>query len=297
MIATVSAACSGEPIDPAEAEGEETTVADVDADADAEQADVAPVRLKRGCGTVDLSEEQKLAVEEVLRSRSVRGFAFTGTVTIPVHFHVINKGTGASNGDVPQSVIDHQIAVLNSAYEVAGFKFELASVDRTTNSRWYTMRQGSTNERNAKSALRVGTSAELNIYTANVGDGLLGWATFPSQYNGNPTYDGVVLLYSSLPGGNAAPYNLGDTATHEVGHWLGLYHTFQGGCTGSGDYVSDTAAEKEPAYGCPTTRDSCTRASGLDPVKNFMDYTDDSCMDAFSPGQIARMQSQWDSYR
>jgi hypothetical protein len=224
--------------------------------------------------------------------------AVTGGV-INVYVHVIYAATGA--GNVSDADIAGQMNVLNAAFASTGWQFQLVSVDRTANDSWYAMEPGTMAEAQAKAALHQGTAADLNIYTANPGGGLLGWATFPWDYASAPSRDGVVLLFSSLPGGTAAPYNLGDTATHEVGHWMGLYHTFQGGCkrsaTTKGDLVADTPAERSPAFGCPVGRDSCSRLPGDDPITNFMDYTDDACMDRFSAGQDVRMDSAYSAYR
>ena len=226
-----------------------------------------------------------------------------GTVTIPVYFHVINQGAGIQNGDVPDSMLQAQLDVLNAAYSGATggsntpFRFMIAGVTRTTSSAWFNMSHGSMEEIYAKKALHVAGANVLNIYTANPSDGYLGWAAFPWEYTRMPYYDGVVILHSSLPGGTAFPYNLGDTATHEVGHWLGLYHTFQGGCKNS-DYVADTPAERSPAYDCPAGRDSCGgKDAGLDPIDNFMNYTDDACMFRFTTGQASRMDSMALQYR
>jgi hypothetical protein len=251
---------------------------------------------RRGCATADLSAAEMEQVEAALSERR-SAFAPVGSITIPVYWHVINKGTGISNGDIPQSQIDASISVLNAAYANTPFRFSLVGVTRTTNSSWYTAGPGSTAEKEMKTALRVGSADDLNVYSNNPGGGYLGWATFPSSYSSKPKDDGIVVLYSSVPGGTAAPYNEGDTATHEVGHWLGLYHTFQNGCTKTGDYVDDTPQEKSAAYGCPVGRDSCTRDPGLDPIYNFMDYTDDNCMNTFTAGQSSRMDSMWAQYR
>jgi hypothetical protein len=216
-----------------------------------------------------------------------------GPQTVNVYFHVIKNTNG--DGDLSDSDVREQIRILNNAFAAGQFEFNLVATDTTVNNTWFNLNSGSTAELNMKTALRQGTADDLNIYTANLGGGLLGWATFPSSYSSSPLRDGVVLLYSSLPGGDATPYNEGDTGTHEVGHWLGLYHTFQGGCQ-QGDLVGDTAPEKSAAFGCPVGRDTCN-GGGPDPITNFMDYTDDSCMNNFSAGQADRMHAQWMTYR
>ena len=269
----------------------------------------SPITVKDGrfCAT-DHNPEKVAAAETDFAARldaaekSGDQIASATGGTINVYFHVINKGTGIANGDITEQMITEQMNVLNAAFAVSGWSFSHVSTDRTTNTTWYANCYGSS-ETAMKSALHQGTADDLNVYTCNPSGGILGYATFPSSYASAPSKDGVVLLYSSLPGGSAAPYNLGDTGTHEVGHWMGLYHTFQGGCaksaTNGGDYVADTPAERSSAFGCPGGRDTCTgsRFPGQDPIENFMDYTDDSCMFKFSNGQDTRMDSLFTTYR
>jgi hypothetical protein len=255
----------------------------------------------RKCGSPVKHASEVARIDSEIRDNARSARVSTTLTTIPVHVHVINKGEGLENGDVPDSQISDQIDVLNTAYTNAKmpFRFTLASTDRTTNAQWYTVTPGAPEEEEMKSALRIGGANELNLYFANIGQGLLGWATFPSDYQGSPKMDGVVVLFSSTPGGSSAPYNLGHSATHEIGHWLGLFHTFQGGCTAQGDQVADTPAERTPASGCPASRNTCTGASfpGNDPVHNYMDYSDDSCMNQFTKGQVTRTTDAWRTYR
>lgn len=266
------------------------------------------------CGVRPVDEEEARAIDDDLRLHLNWQAALKGggqaqgkpggppppppptgftSADVPVYFHVITDG---GSGDVSNAMINSQIAVLNDAYEGTGFSFSLVKTTRTDNKAWYNMSPGSSAESAAKTALKDGGPNALNIYTANPSGGTLGWAYLPSSSLVTSVLDGVVLLYSSLPGGAADPYNEGDTGTHEVGHWLGLYHTFNGGCSKSGDYVSDTEPERSPAFGCPTGRDTC-RGGGPDPITNFMDYTDDFCMFEFKNGQTARMQQNWVAYR
>jgi hypothetical protein len=255
----------------------------------------------RRCGAPVKTAAEILRISATVQSRSKTKAPASTTTTIPVHVHVINNGQGIENGDVPDSQIADQIDVLNRDYAKSKmpFQFKLASTDRTTNADWYTVTPGDPAEAEMKSALRTGGAGDLNLYLANIGQGLLGWSTFPSDYEGNPKDDGVVILFSSLPGGSSSPYNLGETATHEIGHWVGLFHTFQGGCSTDNDQVSDTPAEKTPGSGCPASRNTCTGSKwpGNDPIHNYMDYTDDDCMTEFTKGQVSRATDAFSSYR
>ena len=243
---------------------------------------------------------------DLLQGREPTAVSPAGSITVDTYVHVIAEGTTRAQGYLSQADVDGQMALLNSAY--AGqegpsaantpFRFRTVGTTYTVKPEWYEMLPGSAAEKAAKTALHRGTDETLNVYLSGLGGGLLGYAYFPQQGgNSKPWRDGVVVLNESIPGGAVTNYAQGDTLPHEVGHWLGLYHTFQGGCSTSNDRVTDTPAEATPTTGCPTGKDTCGKDAGLDPVENFMDYSYDKCMYAFTPGQSARMDAVWKAFR
>ena len=227
------------------------------------------------------------------------------SVRIPTVFYMVSdEPFTAAEKTRWNTLIAAQMKVLNDSYSGATaadaantpFRFDLTKTTWTVNSDWYTVVPGK-NERDMKKALYTGDARTLNVYAANIGGGLLGWAYFPKGYNnGRDFIDGVVMLDESMPGGTAGKYAEGDTLTHEVGHWLMLEHTFAHGCSASGDFVADTPAEAMPQFDCPVGADTCA-APGLDPIHNFMDYTQDSCMNMFTAGQADRMSDAWVAFR
>ncbi|KAI0143172.1 metalloprotease [Xylariaceae sp. FL1272] len=241
--------------------------------------------------TLAMLEKERIAKANGEISKAAAGF------TVNLYFHVVASSTSASGGYLTQTMLNNQLAVMNDAYSPHGITFNLVSSDWTVNSNW----AADGNETAMKKALRKGTYSDLNIYfLGNLGGGLLGYCYFPesSHATGSTNFilDGCTILAQSVPGGTAAPYNLGGTAVHESGHWMNLYHTFQGGCSGSGDMVDDTPPEASAASGCPTGRDTCS-GGGVDPIHNYMDYTDDDCYTEFTAGQQTRIYSAWSTYR
>lgn len=248
-------------------------------------------------------------------------------ITIPVSFHIFHNGNdgkqftckysqGSGFTELPGgdcNYVKEQIRVLNKGFagvqqdnvpalyrDDTRIQFclvganDVRPADEYDNSGYYND-SGNT----YKGIFRTGEMETLNVW-ANQAQGYLGYATFPG--NSFTTNDGVVLLSKSMPNGGSNNYQEGDTLPHEVGHWLQLYHTFQGGCDSStGDY-NDLAGfnrivEGSAASGCPTGRNTCSGDGGADPVHNFMDYSYDTCMDEFNPGQSLQMQAAWENFR
>jgi len=250
----------------------------------------------RVCG-VHISAERIAAAERLYKSSRLPSIGENATATIDIHFHVIAANQTLEGGWLPDNQIKDQIDVLKKDYASTGLSWNHVNTSRILSQEWFEKVAPESPENSAmKQVFRVGNASILNIYSVGFVSnpktkGLLGYSTFPADYEGAPKDDGVVIRYSTVPGGSTPMFNLGRTLTHEVGHWLGLYHTFQGGCTDPGDSVADTVPEESAANGCPEKRSTCPGGKA-DPVNNFMDYTDDSCMTGFTPGQATRIKDQ-----
>ncbi|MEM8559767.1 MAG: zinc metalloprotease, partial [Bacteroidota bacterium] len=244
--------------------------------------------VQHRCATPMPSVAERIAMVESARGMNAR---WPGNeLVVPVAYHVITRNSGT--GDVPDERLIAQTDSLNRQFQGTGIRFVTLSIDRTANSDWFNnIDLGNTLERTAKRALAIDPARVLNLYFANID--ALGWCYFPSSFPESDARHGCFMATGSEPGGNLFPYNGGDTATHEIGHFFGLFHTFSGGCDGTGDLIDDTPAERSPNFnGCNLERDTCPDEPGFDPVTNFMDYSVDSCLNDFTPGQIVRMQEQ-----
>lgn len=246
------------------------------------------------CGTkTDDAGRAELAKTDELRKWFTATKQSTPQSLVNVHFHVIQNDHG---GAIDDATIAAQVDVLNASFNLRGISFSLASIDRTDSNRWFTACDNDGPAKKMKRALRLGSATDLNVYTCEP-TRFLGRSTFPWLYANSPFDDGVILHHSVMLGGSDPVFNSGEVLVHETGHWMGLYHTFQGGCTGAGDEVEDTPAESTLSFAaCPIGLDTCPSA-GLDPTDNFMDYSGDACWTNFTAGQNDRMASMLAIYR
>ncbi|KAI8847985.1 hypothetical protein BC829DRAFT_433572 [Chytridium lagenaria] len=250
-----------------------------------------PFEPRRACGSPGFDHVHGPAIEAEIStflesSAFTEGIATQNVRTINVYYHVISKADGT--GSVSDDALYQQVDVLNNDYG-SSFNFVVADIDRTTSDEWFDKASPSTTfQTSMKSSLRRGGAADLNVYTVGfTSSNLLGYATFPSSYPKNPTDDGIVLLYSSLPGGSTKNYNLGRNTYPRNGVAALEKETL----------LLIPLPSQSSSVGCPVGRDSCPDQEGLDPITNFMDYSYDSCLTGFTAGQFRRMFAQTSMHR
>jgi hypothetical protein len=255
---------------------------------------------------------ERHAQEFARRTPSVTG---RSVINIPVVVHVVYN---AAAENISDAQVQSQIDVLNKDFRKlnaetasipAGFlntaadveiNFCLATITPTgtaTNgiNRFATAKASFSSNDDMKRPLKGGVEAwdasrYLNIWVCNLGSGTLGYSAFPGA---TPSLDGVVIDYRYFGTINTrAPFHLGRTTTHEVGHWLGLFHIWGDSACGD-DHVGDTPLHHGANYGCPSypTYNSTCGNNIVEMPMNFMDYTNDACMSMFTVGQKTRMRS------
>ncbi len=278
------------------------------------------LNAQRNCGTKNLDQieqedpkhaEQLRLIEQHTENfiRNSAEYKSSNIITIPVVVHVIYQNNAQNISDAQ---IASQMQVLNDDFrrqnsdannqwsQAADIEIEfcLASVDPNGNPTTGVTRKSSTrSEWGTNDAMKFAsnggvnawnTGDYLNMWICNIGGGILGYAQFPGS--GSAATDGVVMSpqYFGTVGSAQAPFDGGRTTTHEVGHWLNLRHIWGDGNCNADDFVSDTPTSDNPNYGCASSHSSC---NSLDMVQNYMDYSDDACMNLFTQGQKDRMRA------
>jgi hypothetical protein len=274
--------------------------------------------IEQWCGSED-STNQSI-------SSHINGPAFTRpidqneVITIPVVFHVLYNETNWPGSNISDARIFSQIARLNTDFRKLNsdinqvpsvwanlpadtkIEFKLACIDPRGNSttgivRKYTSVMNFLDLTYPKLSAHGGddawsTNTYLNIWTLNLE--FYGVSTFPQDYSANPSLDGVLLQYDVVGDNNGhISFNKGRIASHEIGHWLGLYHVYEGEASCSGDLVNDTPPQSMRNQGCPTFphTDQCSSNSPGVMFMNYMDNSDDACRYMFTLDQKTRMRS------
>lgn len=276
---------------------------------------------QRNCGAMDHMHAEEQADPHVIQVREQieaktqayinnldESSRVNGVITIPVVVHVVYR-TNTENISAAQ--IQSQIDVLNDDFRRTNsdanntwsqaadteIEFCMATIDPNGNATDGITRTSTTvNGFGTNDGMKFNSSGGkdawpasdyLNMWVCNIGGGILGYAQFPG---GNPATDGVVMGYQYFGtiGTATSPFDLGRTATHEVGHWLNLRHIWGDGNCNADDFVADTPTSDAANYGCASNHTSC---NSLDMVQNYMDYSDDGCMNLFTQGQKDRMRA------
>lgn len=289
---------------------------------DASELSVAAAGLPQGrsCGSMEVLKNN-LAQDPGLRKRMDDIESFTnkiistrdagrllpdGTIEIPVVVNVLYKlaveNISAAQIQSQIDVLNEDFKALNTDYSLTpaifqnvrsgnvGVNFVLHTIFRKSTSK----KSWGTNDAMKKSGTGginpTNPTTELNLWSCNLGGGILGYAQFPG---GSTATDGVVIDNNAFgrTGTVTAPYDKGRTATHEVGHWMNLRHIW-GDATCGNDFIDDTPTHDAANFGCPLEghKSTCT-GTPVEMTMNYMDYTDDLCMYMFSAGQKARMQA------
>jgi len=263
-----------------------------------------------GCGMDNKTLTEEEETNDMLRmgyyaskaaTTRTRQIPSPGSVTIDVFFHLfIDRRSSGEVSRVTESMLEEELGIVNEDFGATPFRFRLAGVTKTYDNDWNRL-DGEDDDAidEASRAMREGGSDVMNVFVTDglCDAGLGGFAQYPYEHGWYPegTFsekDRIFLCPIVLLGSSR-------TVTHEIGHWLGLRHTFEGNSCdddNSGDHVADTGQHRHTGRDCDDDRkDTCPNQPGRDPIHNFMNYS--ACRYEFTPGQIERMVYQFHAYR